>query len=393
MTPAPVVVEVRDIAKRFRRAPGSGVRTLHGIGSFRKSAGGTVALSDVSFDVHRGECFALIGRNGSGKSTMLRIVAALTRQTSGTVVRRGNVGGILSLGAGLDPDLTGAENAITSAILAGVPRAEAPSLVRPIAEWAELDDAMLDPVRTFSDGMRLRLAFSAAVHAPTEIFVLDEALAAGDIRFQEKCLRKLEELKQTGTTVIVVSHVMAQVDRLCDRAIWLDKGHAVLLGEAREVTTAYNNRDLPVVQPQELVARGSARIGDGSVVQIKEVRVRPSDVESGRAVRIGIEFDAKESVRNVHVMVGVHAEGELVRMIDVRTDIPSLAVGVSRVEAYIAQLDLSAGDYWLDVGIFSDDYDTCFDARWQACPIKVNGAASPGPYLPKIDWKTTRPNS
>jgi ABC-type polysaccharide/polyol phosphate transport system ATPase subunit len=398
MTNSIHAVEVRSITKKFKRPPGNSTRTLKQLGLPDRTTSPVVALNDVSFDVRRGECFGLVGRNGSGKSTMLRIIAELTKMSSGTVARNGSIGGIFSLGAGLDLDLTAAENAESALILAGVPKQQAPKLVGSIAKWAELKDAMGEPVRTFSDGMKLRLAFSAAVHAPTDIFVVDEALAAGDGRFQEKCLQRLEQLKAEGKTIIVISHSLSHVQRLCDRTAWLDMGRLIAVGDTTEVLARYSARDIDDQSRPEVLDEG-ARVGDNSVIEIVNVRMpnlNPDEIISGSAVKVRVEFVTKQQVKNVNAFISVHADGETYRPIDLHTFVASLGADGREergiIEVDISHLDLSAGKYWIDAGFMDESYVKMYDTRWQAMGFTVEGPSSPGPYLPEHGWVLKREN-
>ncbi len=329
---------------------------------------------------------------------MLRIIATLTKMSSGTVVRTGSIGGIFSLGSGLDLDLTAAENAESALILAGVPKNQAPKLVGSIANWAELKDSMGEPVRTFSDGMKLRLAFSAAVHAPTDIFVVDEALAVGDGRFQEKCLQRLEKLKSDGKTVIVISHSLSHVQRLCDRVAWLDMGRLIAVGDTTEVLARYSARDVDDESRPEVLDEG-ARVGDNSVIEVVNVRMpnlNPEEIISGSAVKVRVEFVTKQPVKNVNAFISVHPDGATHRPIDLHTFIASL--GADRraergiIEVDISHLDLSAGKYWIDVGFMDENYVKMFDTRWQALGFTVEGPSSPGSYLPEHRWALKREN-
>jgi lipopolysaccharide transport system ATP-binding protein len=392
-------VEIQSVSKRFKRPPGNNARTLKHLGLPDRTTKPLVALDDVSFSVKRGECFGLIGRNGSGKSTLLRIIADLTKASSGAIQRQGTIGGIFSLGAGLDLDLTAAENAESAVILAGVPKNQAPELIGPIAKWAELEDSMGEPVRTFSDGMKLRLAFSAAVHAATDIFVVDEALAAGDGRFQEKCLQRLEQLKRDGKTIIVISHSLSHVQRLCDRTAWLDMGKLIAVGDTTEVLSRYSARDIDEASRPEVHDEG-AKVGDNSVIEIVNVRLaklNPDEIISGSRVKIRVDFLTKKPVRNVNAFISVHADSQTYRPIDLHTLLPALgAEGRSErgsIEVEISNLDLSAGKYWIDTGFMDEGYVKMYDTRWQALGFTVEGPASPGPYLPAHGWSLKRENT
>ena len=196
-------------------------------------------LSDVSFEVKRGESVGLIGRNGAGKSTLLRIIAGIIEPTSGSVKTRGNVVPLLKLGAGFDPDATGKENIFLNGAMLGYTHKEMALKYDAIVEFAELEKFMDTPLKNYSQGMLSRLGFSIAVDVRPDILLIDEILAVGDAPFQKKCAKKLDQLRESGTTFIVVSHSTNQILRLCQKAVYLKNGRVVECGEARSVVERY----------------------------------------------------------------------------------------------------------------------------------------------------------
>jgi lipopolysaccharide transport system ATP-binding protein len=197
------------------------------------------ALKGVSFEVARGETFGIIGKNGSGKSTMLGLIAGVIRPDRGSVEVSGKISSLLELGAGFHPDLSGIENIILNGILMGHTKDQMLKKIDEIIEFSELGDFIYQPLRTYSSGMHVRLGFSVAVHVDPEILVVDEALAVGDLNFQEKCLKKMREFRESGATIILVSHGMSAIAKLCDRAAWLDTGEVMALGKPKDVIGKY----------------------------------------------------------------------------------------------------------------------------------------------------------
>ena len=197
------------------------------------------ALNDVSFQIKKGETFGIVGRNGSGKSTILSLIAGVIRPDTGGIMTQGKISSLLELGAGFHPDLSGIENIILNGILIGNTRKEMLSKVDKIIEFSELGDFIYQPLRTYSSGMHIRLAFSVAVHVDPEILLVDEALAVGDMRFQEKCMKKMLEFRESGTTIVIVSHDLTSIVRLCDRALWIDNGSIVEAGLPKDVVMKY----------------------------------------------------------------------------------------------------------------------------------------------------------
>ena len=197
------------------------------------------ALRDVTFSVSRGESVALIGANGSGKSTMLKLVAGVLRPTSGSVRVQGGIAPLIELGAGFDMDLTARENIYLNGAVLGYPRSFIQQNFDSIVEFAELENFIDVPVKNYSSGMLARLGFSIATQVEADILIVDEILAVGDFRFQQKCHQRMEKMLSGGTTLLFVSHDAEQVCKLCQRAIWLDHGHKMADGPAEEVCEEY----------------------------------------------------------------------------------------------------------------------------------------------------------
>ena len=231
-------IVVEDLYVRFRpyveRKP-----TLRRTVGRRRAQEAVVALDHVSFSVNRGEAFGVIGRNGAGKSTLLRCVAGTLRPNGGKAVVHGRTSTLLQLGVGFIPDLTGRRNVYLGGLAAGLRKREIDERFDEIVEYAELEDAIDRPMKTYSSGMFSRLAFSVAMNLDPEVLLLDEILAVGDASFQEKSMQKMRGLLDRAGTILFVSHSLSSVEEFCDRAIWLDSGRVRVEGEAAEVVSAY----------------------------------------------------------------------------------------------------------------------------------------------------------
>lgn len=208
------------------------------------------ALRDVSFSVRKGECFGVVGRNGGGKSTLLQIAYGTLLPTLGAVGRRGRISALLELGSGFSPIFTGRENVMLQGAILGIPRAEMERRLPEIAAFADIGDFLDQPVKTYSSGMFVRLAFSVAVNVDPEVLIVDEALAVGDIAFQAKCFRKMEEFRAKGVTILFVSHDLGTVVQLCDRAVLLERGQVRALGPAKEVVDEFRRVSAEAVSEQ-----------------------------------------------------------------------------------------------------------------------------------------------
>jgi lipopolysaccharide transport system ATP-binding protein len=230
------------------------------------------ALRNVSFEVPRGEVFGLVGPNGAGKSTLLQILAGILQPTQGRVLTQGRISALLELGAGFNLEFTGRENVRLNAELLGLSRKEIDLAIPEVEAFAELGRFFDRPVREYSTGMYVRLAFSAAIHQQPETLVVDEALAVGDARFANKCIRRLEALKSQGTTILFVSHDLGMVKRLCDRAALLWQGELVTVGTPLEISNEYSRRvQVDPIEP------GASRQIDNSPTEIVSAHLHLPD--------------------------------------------------------------------------------------------------------------------
>jgi len=236
-------IEFRNVSKSFLLRDS---RTLRELATSVLSGRGLghqfFALKDVSFSVRHGETLGIIGRNGSGKSTALKLMAGVTAPTSGEVYVVGRVSPLIELGAGFPPDLTGRENVHLNGSILGMSGREVEEQFQSIVEFAELAEFIDTPVKRYSSGMYGRLGFAVAVHSNPDLLLVDEVLAVGDMFFQQKCLAKMHEFKEKGITIVLVSHSPAMVSSFCDRAIWLDHGQLTAEGPSAEVVAEYLER-------------------------------------------------------------------------------------------------------------------------------------------------------
>lgn len=233
-------IQFRGVSKIFHRHTGAKLIRQHFRDWFRRDPERDFyALKDVSFRIEDGETVALVGRNGAGKSTLLSLVCGLSQPEKGSVEVSGNVAALLELGSGFHQDLTGAENIYLNASLLGFTRARTVALFDSIVEFSGVGEFINEPLRTYSSGMVLRLAFSVALNLEPSILIIDEVLAVGDQAFQEKCFEKIFEYRNSGKTLLCVSHAPAILLKLCDRALWLDHGELIMNGKAAEVLQMY----------------------------------------------------------------------------------------------------------------------------------------------------------
>lgn len=197
------------------------------------------ALNNISFEVKKGETVGILGTNGSGKSTLLKIITGVLTPSSGNLEVNGKISALLELGAGFNPEYTGLENIYLNGTMMGYTREEMQQRVNAIMEFADIGEFIYQPVKTYSSGMFARLAFAVSINVEPEILIVDEALSVGDARFQTKCINKMKELKENGTTILFVSHATEQIKRFCTRAIWINKGEMIDNGESSEIVDKY----------------------------------------------------------------------------------------------------------------------------------------------------------
>jgi len=235
-----VVLKVENVGKRYEIYEAPHHRLFQTLWRGRKQFYKEFwALKDVSFEVKKGECLGIIGRNGCGKSTLLQIIAGTLAPTTGSVSVTGKVAALLELGSGFNPEFTGRENVYMNGAIMGLSRAEMDQKFDEIAAFADIGEFIEQPVKIYSSGMMVRLAFAAAVTVDPDILVIDEALAVGDVRFQQKCLRKLKKFQDDGRTVLFVSHDMSAIKLFCNKVLWLERGQENRSGVPDEVARAY----------------------------------------------------------------------------------------------------------------------------------------------------------
>ncbi len=237
--PSPVV-EFREVSKSYPIYPTPSARLkelacLNRV-SFHRDFW---AVRDITFEIHQGETFCIVGENGSGKSTLLQMVAGILHPTSGQISVRGRVAALLELGSGFNPEFSGRDNVFVNAAILGLSRKEIAAKFEQIEAFAEIGDFIDQPVKTYSSGMAVRLAFSVAIHVDPEILLVDEALAVGDIYFHQRCMRKVNELRENGVTILFVTHSASEVKSIGDRALWLDKGSMREIGSTEYVVNRY----------------------------------------------------------------------------------------------------------------------------------------------------------
>lgn len=371
MTNAPVIA-VSDLGKRYRigTRPAKNIgeaisRGFSAIGSRLRGhsapAGPEIwAVKDVSFDVHAGEIVGLVGRNGAGKSTLLKMLSRITAPTRGRAVIRGRIGSLLEVGTGFHPDLSGRDNAYLSGAILGMRRAEIDRVFESIVAFAEIERFIDTPVKHYSSGMYVRLAFAVAAHIETEIVLVDEVLAVGDIAFQQKCLGKMGDVAAHGRTVIVVSHNMQAVRSLCPRAIVLEKGSIIADGPTAEAVRMYEDMvagtrvdaATAIDDPQFRRGSGAARF---TQIEVQDAQGRTRwDFQPGETIRFALTYDVYQRLPSLVIGVLLKAGPSKERVTSVRhvlSDKPIEPGKGRRVVVELPNASLRCGEFALYFGM------------------------------------------
>jgi lipopolysaccharide transport system ATP-binding protein len=400
------VIHAESLSKRYRRGLEwhAGLRhTLEEfirspIRAFRRPTQETFwALKDVSLEVREGEVLGLIGRNGAGKTTLLKILSRITRPTTGWAEIHGRVGSLLEVGTGFHPELTGRENTFLSGAILGMGSAEITRKFDEIVAFAELEKFIDTPVKHYSSGMYVRLAFAVAAHLEPEILFVDEVLAVGDAAFQKKCLGKMGSVSRQGRTIVFVSHNMNALQKLCTRVVWLNGGKVVEAGDPRKVIDHYLQTNavanLESLWEDDLKAPGNER------VRLRSVRVLPQ-TDSGEPITVHtplrIEFTYFNYVPGTMLNVSMSLNNlEEVCVFATASDFAPRPTGLIRHTVEIPGDFLNAGSYYVNMLVVKDtSTGILFQENVVAFEILEGDVAGnwygrfPGAVRPKLKWES-----
>jgi ABC-2 type transport system ATP-binding protein len=338
------------------------------------------ALKDVDLNVEPGQTFGVVGPNGSGKSTLLKLIAGIFAPSTGRLELEGRVGSLIEIGAGFHPEFTGVENVYLNAAIYGLKRSYVERHLDEIIGFAELEQFKDVPVRTYSSGMYMRLGFSVAMHIQPDILLLDEVLAVGDEAFQQKCFGRIGDFKRAGGTIVFVSHDPSAVERLCDRAIMLERGRVMEEGPAGDVIRAYHRR--LVTGPAESAARRDG--GSSHLCRVHEVRAVGGDGSArdrfteGEPMALEVWLYAEEETDEASVTVGIRdADG---RPVGSQT-LEGMLLRPGRLERLrlnFPGLPMREGRFFVDVGVMSRDRDVELALAERALELSVFGSDTAG---------------
>ena len=404
-------VRARGLGKRFTRYDRERARTikehlLRGLNRARAQER-FWAVREVSLNVAPGRMLGIIGHNGSGKSTLLRMIGGVMRPDTGAVETTGRVSGLLELNAGMHPELSGRDNILICGVVAGLTRREVMARMDEVIAFAELEAFIDSPVRTYSMGMKLRLGFAVAIHTDPGVLLIDEVLSVGDMAFQAKCLDRIRQHRDQGSAIILITHDLSQVTKLCTDAMWLRAGEIVargepevLVGEYRAAMSSQTRERTPARLP-ETVTRG------GTVLKINENRFGSLELEigdvrlldrqdhplatiaAGDGLSIEVRFAAAADIRPiVGISIGT-IDGEI--RLDLNTLIDEVAMpdaeGLTSVRLDLDRVDLAPGEHFVNVGLFHPSWDYAYDYHWQVYPLTITDSIATGGVLsPPRRW-------
>lgn len=356
------------------------------------------ALDHLTFSIGKGETIGIVGRNGSGKSTLLKILTGVLQPTEGTILVNGKISALLELGAGFNPELTGRENVYLNGTVMRIPKSEMEKKVPEILQFADIGDFIDQPVKTYSSGMFVRLAFAVAINVDPDILIVDEALAVGDTRFQVKCMDKFKEFQRNGKTILFVSHDINSIKRFCKRTIWLNCGRVIMDGDTDRVTDQYMDflkSDLPIEtfisenitkieNPIQDVENLEEQLANVDIAEIMDLKMYNSDgmqveeIQHGEEIKLVISYIVNDvSMESPVLGVAIRsADEEYICGLNTLLDKKKIPWerGVNRMELIYPNFNLVGGNYFFDAAIMDSTATVNFDykSRIKQFFVKMN---------------------
>ncbi|MCR5624753.1 MAG: ABC transporter ATP-binding protein [Lachnospiraceae bacterium] len=356
------------------------------------------ALKDVNIQINKGESIGLVGTNGSGKSTLLKLVTGVVTPTEGEIFVNGKIAALLELGAGFNPEFTGMENIYLNGTMMGLSENEIKKKVPSIVEFADIGEFIDQPVKSYSSGMFSRLAFAVSINVEPDILIVDEVLSVGDTRFQIKCIDKMKELRDSGTTILFVTHSVEQIKRFCNRSIWIDKGKVIEDGEASKVVDMYDNFmkygekiDMETEDVELTEFKVPEHFETPSV--IKKVNMNKSMFSTYDKLEVDIIYDIfQEGLEDFQMGVAIYSIDRKQYIFGPNTNLDKMkidnSVGRHKITYTIPKLMLMSGDYCIDVGSFQGDGIVNLDYKTGAGKFSVtNEYFSEGQFYMEHEWK------
>lgn len=406
-------IEVRNLKKIFKVYPDKSNSVKEKLLFFKRNKYEVNQVLDgVSFDIKKGEAVGLIGKNGCGKSTTLKLLNRIMYPTSGTIRVNGRVSSLIELGAGFHPDMSGRENIYTNASIFGLTKKQIDEKLDDIIEFSELGEAVDNPVRTYSSGMYMRLAFSVAINVEADVLLIDEILAVGDVSFQKKCFEKLREIKYSGTTIVIVSHSLQQIEQICDKSIWIEKGHIRQIGSPKEIHLKYlkemeeerqrliheaqKNKENDIEDRDSFCGKKVIRSGSGEVyftnVTLKDKEEKLQNVyKSHDFMQVQYDFVNKSDIEEAVFSVRIYKDDNT-HCYGTTSDIEcNDTIKIKGKNKFIVDFDdlcLLDGNYMIDVDVKDKTGDIVYDSIHDTIRFDViNEDGRTGVCAIRTSWK------
>lgn len=390
-------IEVRDLSKVYHlyNKPSDRIRETFSIRK-KKYSKEHYALKNINLKINKGESIGIVGTNGSGKSTLLKLVTGVVTPTTGTIKTDGKIAALLELGAGFNPEYTGIENIYLNGTMMGYTEDEMKKRVPDIIEFADIGEFINQPVKAYSSGMFARLAFAVSINVEPDILIVDEALSVGDTRFQVKCIDKMRELQESGTTILFVTHAIEQIKRFCTRAIWIKNGELIEDGEASQVVDLYDNfmkygeKKIEKVNNEE-----EFRLPDNSdyLAVIQKVSINKNMFKTFEKLEVEVTYDVYDkNMEDLQVGVAFYSLDRKIYVFGPNTNLDKVSVpqeqGRHIVTYVVPELMLMSGDYTVDVGIFNSGGIVNLDYKNNCEGFSVaNEYFSEGMFYLKHEWQ------
>lgn len=358
-------------------------------------------LNGINLEIKRGESIGIVGVNGSGKSTLLKIITGVLNPTEGTVSVYGRIAALLELGAGFNQEYTGIENIYLNGTMMGYSEQEMKGRVQSIVDFADIGEYINQPVKTYSSGMFARLAFAVSINVEPDILIVDEALSVGDSRFQVKCINKMKELKEKGTTILFVSHAVEQIKRFCTRGIWLKNGEIIQDGEASEVVDLYDNFmkfGEKVLNEEDKCEQDDTLIKDKKsdinvMASINSVKINSTMFKTFDRLEVSVEYEIfEDEIDGFLLGVAIYTRDRNGYIFGPNTYLDKYKIpsqrGIHKIKYTIPQIALMNGDYAIDVGVFNNEGIVNFDYKMSICEFSItNKYFSEGQVYLEHEWE------
>ena len=390
-------IEVRDLSKVYHLYNKPSDRILETFSIRKKKYSKEhYALKNINLKINKGESIGIVGTNGSGKSTLLKLVTGVVTPTTGTIKTDGKIAALLELGAGFNPEYTGIENIYLNGTMMGYTEEEMKKRVPDIIEFADIGEFINQPVKSYSSGMFARLAFAVSINVEPDILIVDEALSVGDTRFQVKCIDKMRELQESGTTILFVTHAIEQIKRFCTRAIWIKNGELIEDGEASQVVDLYDNfMKYGEKKIEKVNNEDEFRLPENSdyLAVIQKVSINKNMFKTFEKLEVEVTYDVYDNhMEDLQVGVAFYSLDRKIYVFGPNTNLDKISVpqkqGRHVVKYIVPELMLMGGDYTVDVGIFNSGGIVNLDYKNNCEGFSVaNEYFSEGMFYLKHEWQ------